>query len=394
MAQKVAFLRGICIGLAAMYLFDPDHGKRRQALVRDQIVHQSRRAMVGLGKSGRDIRYRLVGLLNGGHQSHAGEPLPDEVLVARIRAQIGRVTSHPGALKITATDGIVQVNGPILAGEVERTLACIRSVSGVKQVEHHLDIHERAEHISALQMGSPPPRRFLPQETTWSPAVRLCAIVGGGLLTLLGISRRGVWGTAAGVVGAGLIVRGSTNASLRLLFGIRAHRPAITLRKTLTIHAPVEQVFALWSHYDMLPQVMEHLHDVRLTNSNQSSWTVLGPMGTHIQWQTIMTECEPDHMICWQSLPGSAVQQVGKLRFESLNADTTRLDLQLAYTPPGGMLGDMLATLLGAGAKRMIDHDLVRFKSLMEHGHTRTNGRAVTRDHLFAQMAPPVIPSQ
>jgi uncharacterized membrane protein len=387
MAQKIALLRGICIGVAAMYVLDPDHGKRRQAVLRDQVIHQTRRAIVGLGKSGRDLRHRLAGWLNGGHRFHMGTPVPNEVLVARTRAQIGRVTSHPGALHITANDGSVQVSGPILAGEVERTLACMRAVEGVRQVESYLDIHERPEHISALQTGDAPPRLLQRREPRWPPAARLGAIVGGGLLALLGISRRSVVGTITSVIGAGLFVRGSTNASLRRLFGIRARCPAVTLHKTLTVQAPLEQVFALWSHYDLLPQVMQHVRGVQLTNERYSSWIVAGPLGVPLQWQAVVTAYEPNHLIRWQSLPGSPVSQIGTLRFASLHDGVTRLDLHLAYTPPGGMVGDVLATLLGAHVKRMIDQDLVRYQSLMEHGRTKTNGSMVTCEHLFAQIA-------
>ncbi len=387
MNQKVSLVSGVSLGAAAMYFLDPDRGKRRRALVYDQVAHVARLTKSGLEKSARDLRQRRSGLVAERRWRPTHEEVPDEVLVARVRSKIGHVTSHPGALEITASNGIVQVSGPILASEVERTLAYIRSVRGVKGVDNHLEVHEQPDDIPALQTGRAVPRALQRQETRWSPATRFVAITSGGLLALFGIRRRGIAGSIACAIGTGLLTRGMTNMGLRRLVGIDASRPAITLQKTLSIHAPLEQVFALWSHYEAFPQVMEHLREVRRPSLHHSTWVATGPLGLPVRWQAAVTKLEPHQMICWRTLSGSTVSQVGTLRFEPLNTGATRLDLRLSYTPPGGVLGHLLATLLGASPKRMIDEDLVRFKSLIECGRTRAHGEEVTREHLLSQIA-------
>ena len=38
MKRESGFLCGVCLGASCMYLFDPQQGKRRRALFRDQLV--------------------------------------------------------------------------------------------------------------------------------------------------------------------------------------------------------------------------------------------------------------------------------------------------------------------------------------------------------------------
>lgn len=110
--------------------------------------------------------------------------------MARVRAKIGHVNSHPGALEITASNGTVVVSESILASDVERTLAGIRSVRGVKRIDNHLEVHEQADDIPALQTGGTVPRALHRQETLWPPSTRLFEIASGALLVLSGHRRR------------------------------------------------------------------------------------------------------------------------------------------------------------------------------------------------------------
>jgi osmotically-inducible protein OsmY len=68
-----------------------------------------------------------------------------------VRAAIGHRVSHPGAIQVDAHNGTVVLSGPILAREVDDLIGAVESVRGVASVEGHLDIHDSAESISALQ---------------------------------------------------------------------------------------------------------------------------------------------------------------------------------------------------------------------------------------------------
>ena len=75
----------------------------------------------------------------------------NEVLCDRVRAEMGRHVSHPGAIEVSAHDSTVILSGPILADEVDELLCAVQSVRGGACVEDHLEVHDRAGNISALQ---------------------------------------------------------------------------------------------------------------------------------------------------------------------------------------------------------------------------------------------------
>jgi hypothetical protein len=56
-------LAGVGIGAILMYIFDPDQGRRRRALLRDQMVGLSNDASDAIGKKARDLRNRAQGVI-------------------------------------------------------------------------------------------------------------------------------------------------------------------------------------------------------------------------------------------------------------------------------------------------------------------------------------------
>ncbi|CAN5778879.1 hypothetical protein BH24CHL6_BH24CHL6_09790 [soil metagenome] len=58
----IALLAGLGSGLAAMYFFDPEQGRRRRALLRDQLTKWTRVAGESVGGKVQDLRNRSAGL--------------------------------------------------------------------------------------------------------------------------------------------------------------------------------------------------------------------------------------------------------------------------------------------------------------------------------------------
>jgi uncharacterized membrane protein len=376
MHQSVAILAGTGIGAGMMYLLDPNRGKRRRALVRDHMVHLAHQTYEATEMAERDLSHRFQGTLAELRSRVTHDHPTDAVLTARVRAKLGHLTQHPGALEVTAKQGHVTVSGPIRASEKERLLAGVCSVQGVKSVEGHLDVYQRAEERPDLEGGQQQPHE--PPGTRWSPTKRLIAVSSGGALILVGIATRGVFGTAAGIVGLGFCTRGLTNLRFRRLIGLQRTPPIIPIQKTLTVHAPLEHVYDFWTHYEQFPRFLPHIREVRWITPDHSRWVVTGPLGIPVWWEARVTRLVPNELLAWDTLPGSQVAHSGSVRFESGANMSTRLDIQFAYTPPGGVLGHLLATLLGANPKHLMDRDLVCFKSLLEDGKISVHGKEVT----------------
>jgi len=156
MNKGVAIVGGVGLGAALMYLFDPDRGKRRRALIRDKVEATGNQIGESAVKMGRDIRNRARGVIAETKARFSQEEVSDEVLVDRVRARLGRLRVHTEALDVTAQNGIVTLRGEILADELPRALRAARFVRGVKDVNNQLDVHTQPIDAGAIQ-GEPQP---------------------------------------------------------------------------------------------------------------------------------------------------------------------------------------------------------------------------------------------
>jgi hypothetical protein len=213
---------GAALSALAMYMLDPDRGRRRRALVRDKVRSAVTGSADWLDMAARDISFRAQGLRAMALRSFRPKEVPDDLaLIERVRARMGRVVSHPHALQIGARLGRVVLSGPILASEADALLDAVRSVEGVSEVEDHLVIHERPGSIPSLQGGVPRSemRAALVQDN-WSPSLRFAAMVGGGLLALYGMRQRTATRFVLAGVGLGLAARGAANVPLSRVAGV------------------------------------------------------------------------------------------------------------------------------------------------------------------------------
>ena len=141
------------VGAGLMYLFDPDRGKRRRALMANKITHAGKVAGDVTGKTGRDVRNHLQGVIAEIQSLFQAAEISDDVLQARVRSKLGRVVSHPRAIEVKADDGLIVLTGPILTKEEVPLLDAVRRLAGVKSIENLLELHDEAGEIPALQGG-------------------------------------------------------------------------------------------------------------------------------------------------------------------------------------------------------------------------------------------------
>jgi len=375
-------LGGVGLGAGAMYWADPRSGRARRAHVREKARHLILGAGDALEVVARDMAHRARGLVFKLRSRLHEEDVDDVTLEARVRSALGRVCSHPGAIQVSCRYGRVELKGPVLTSELKHVLSQVRHVRGVRELDDDLESHSEARSHPELQggVGRPGMRPELMQRH-WSPTARF--LVGLGSVGLLGygLSRRGVMRPALSGVGLLLGLRSVTNLELRRLTGVGAGPRALSLHKDITVHAPVNEVFAFWQAMHNFPRFMRHVEEVRMSKEGRSSWKVRGPAGIVFEWDAIITRIEPGRLLEWKSVEGAMVENAGTIRFEDAGGGRTRLDIRLSYNPPAGAIGHAFARLLGADPKKQMDDDLLRFKSLMELGKA-TGHETVKRDEL------------
>jgi uncharacterized membrane protein len=370
MNQGLTALCSLGLGAGLMFIFDPVRGKRRRALVRDQLVHAGHLFKHAMGITSRDLSHRAYGVLAEGNHLFHREEVSNEVLEARIRAKIGRSVSHPHAISVEVNNGRVRLSGPVLADEVNRMISGVRSVRGVKGVEDRLTVHTQAEGMPSLQGGRPRTGdRFALMQTNWSPTARLLTGLSGGALMANCLRRRDPLSAALGTVGFGLFLRGVTNMDMKSLLGLGRECRALEVQKTININAPVERVFEFWTNYQNFPRFMSNVREVRPAGEGRSHWVIAGPAGVPVEWTAEITEMVPNKLLAWRSINGSVVNHTGVIHFEPNSESGTRVHIRLCYHPLAGAVGHALAKILGSDPKREMDADLVRMKTFIETGH-------------------------
>jgi hypothetical protein len=206
------------LGAGLMFLLDPDLGTRRRAILRDKLISLSRLAAWAADKTSRDMKNRLYGTV-AATKSRFGDidvDTSDDILVERVRSQMGRTVSHPHAIHVSAKNSCVILGGEILSNEVNGLIRVVSRVKGVKEVVNKMNAHDQPGDISSLQGGhTRRGNRFALFQSNWPPTVRLMVGTGGLMTAAAGIKQGGLIGSILTGIGAGLTVLSVTNQSVR-----------------------------------------------------------------------------------------------------------------------------------------------------------------------------------
>jgi hypothetical protein len=200
---------GAGLGAGTMYVLDPARGRRRRARLQEAARHFTHRATDIAGMTARDVEHRVTGFAVHALDHLIEESPPsNDVLAARVRARLGRLVSHPGAIEVSASSGAVTLSGPVFEAEVGQLIDGVRAVAGVTSIENRLDSHRDAGHVSALQGPGPrhvpePPGTWL----RWTPTTRLIAGIAGLALVALSSANRPIRSAGTAVAGVELLER-------------------------------------------------------------------------------------------------------------------------------------------------------------------------------------------
>ena len=135
-------------GALAMYYLDPDLGARRRARLAELVrngLPGDRGTPAARGRQARRAYLRAT----------HGDPRSDAELRDRIQTRLGRMVSHPRAIRVDVDNGVVRLSGRVLAKERDGLLAQVQQMAGVQKLVNAMSAHDsphdmasRAEPVS------------------------------------------------------------------------------------------------------------------------------------------------------------------------------------------------------------------------------------------------------
>ncbi len=378
MGKVSNWLWGATFGAALMYLYDPNHGRRRRSMIRDQFMGFRNNAGESLNTAVNDLQNRMRGFQSEVTGMMSGETPSDRVLEQRVRSQLGYLTHHAGSIQVHVSNGHATLNGDALASEVDHIVTGVSKVRGIYGVDNQLTVHETADNIPGLQGIEQSKQAMSEAGQNWAPSTRLVAGTGGGAMVVTGGMRGGLLGRLMSFGGWALILRSLTNLPLGQMLGMSRSRRVINVQRAFRIPAPVDKVYNFFDNFENFPRFMSHIEAVKKMDNNMSHWVAKGPAGVSVEWDAVKTQDKPNEMIAWESTPDSEVKTTGAVRFRKAADDTTEVNIHMYYNPPAGALGHAVAAFFGADPESAMIDDMKKVKSLLTQGKTTVEGDEVT----------------
>lgn len=176
-------------------------------------------------------------------------------------------------------------------------------------------------------------------------------------------------------LGAGgyLLNRGVTgHCAIYSKIGKNTQEPVnVNIRSSFTINKPRHEIYDFWRKLDNLPLFMNHLESVEVLDDERSHWVLKLPTGVaNVSWDAEIVKDEPGVMIGWSSLPGSIIDNAGKVHFSDTDDKGTLVDVVISYQPPAGGVGASIANILNPVFKNLVDNDVRNFKQYMDIDYT------------------------
>ena len=147
------------------------------------------------------------------------------------------------------------------------------------------------------------------------------------------------------------------------------------LAESVTIDRPAQELYEFWRNPENLVQVMENVLSIESLGPDRSRWTVKAPAGKEVSWEAVVTRDVPGEEIYWQSAQGAEIENSGRIEFRDAGQRGTVVRAVIAYDPPGGRVGQLIAKLFQREPRIQTRRDLHRFKQLMETGEIATGAR-------------------
>jgi len=145
--------------------------------------------------------------------------------------------------------------------------------------------------------------------------------------------------------------------------------------RAVTINKPAAELYAYFRDFTKLGTFMENVVRVDVLDAKRSHWVVKAPAGKTVEWNARITEERDGELIAWASEEGADVPNAGRVEFRDAGLRGTVVTATIAYDPPAGTVGKLIAKLFQREPAIQARRDLRRFKQLMETGEIATSSR-------------------
>jgi osmotically-inducible protein OsmY len=125
-----------------MYFLDPTSGHHRREVTRDKVTKAGRDTGRAIQGRARAMAGRARGLAAQARRRLESDSPSDDILAQRVRTALGRVISHPRMINISASAGVVTLNGTVAEEETLGLSAAVRGVHGVKDLIDQTEVRE------------------------------------------------------------------------------------------------------------------------------------------------------------------------------------------------------------------------------------------------------------
>ena len=139
-----------------------------------------------------------------------------------------------------------------------------------------------------------------------------------------------------------------------------------TVEQSIEVDVPIRTAYDQWTQFESFPQFMDGVESITQLTDTRTHWvTKIG--GVTREFDAEITEQHPDERIAWTSV--GEPKQSGVVTFHRIDANTTKVMLQMDYEPEGLVenVGDKLGIV-----KSRIKGDLENFKKFIESRQVET----------------------
>jgi uncharacterized membrane protein len=140
-----------------------------------------------------------------------------------------------------------------------------------------------------------------------------------------------------------------------------------TLTASIEVDVPVRVAYDQWTQFESFPEFLSSVDRVSQVNATMTHW-VVSIRGVKREFDAEIVDQVPDRHVAWRSVDEELLHR-GSVSFTALEADRTRIDLEIEWEPEG--------FVEQAGAALQLDDlqvksDLKRFKEFIERRGAET----------------------